>query len=139
MKQKYKEALLDMAIRFGQTSEAKRLKVGALIVKNGAIISTGCNGQPSGWHTEVCEDAENNTLSTVRHAEKSALDKMRRSTETTVGATMFVSHAPCKSCAIEMVDAGIEEVYYAEDYRSFEGIEYLRSKGVKVERRNECV
>ena len=49
MKQKYKAALLDMAERFGETSYATRLKVGALLFKNDSIIALGTNGQPPKW------------------------------------------------------------------------------------------
>ena len=65
MKEIYKLALMDMACRFGETSFATRLKVGSLIYKNGSVISLGCNGQPPGWETEVCEDENGNTLPTV--------------------------------------------------------------------------
>lgn len=139
MKAKYKLAFLDMAIRFGQTSEATRLKVGALLVKNGGIISEGCNGQPAGWPTEVCEGPDGQTLPTVRHAEKAALDKMRNKTETCEGSTMFVSHAPCLPCSIEIVASGVKEVIYAVDYRSQDGVNYLRSRGVKVTKKEELL
>lgn len=133
MKQKYKEALMDMACRFGQTSEAERLKVGCLIYKNDAIISVGCNGQPPGWSYEHCEDADGNTLSSVRHAEIAALEKLWQSSETSTGAHMFISHSPCKNCAIKIVTAGITKVYYREEYRSNDGLIYLGSRGVEVE------
>ena len=55
MKQKYLEAYMDMAVRFAQTSEATRLKVCAMIIKNHSIISIGINGTPTGWHTNVCQ------------------------------------------------------------------------------------
>ena len=132
MKHKYKLALLDMAERFGQTSTARRLKVGALLFKNDSIISLGVNGQPPGWHTENCEDDDGNTLPTVRHAEVAALEKLFSSTETSVGAEMFISHSPCLPCAIKMVTAGITAVHYRHDYRSKDGIDYLEEHGVKV-------
>lgn len=132
MKQKYLEAFMDMAVRFGQTSEANRLKVGALLVKDGNVISLGINGTRSGWHTNVCEDENGNTTPAVRHAEIAALDKLRRSHETSVGATLFVSHMPCLPCAVELVDAGIVEVYYRDDYRLTEGVQYLLDHGVPV-------
>lgn len=132
MKQKYVNAFMDMAIRFGQTSTAERLKVGCLIFKNESIVSCGTNGQPPKWPTEVCEDEEGNTLPTVRHAEAAALEKMYTSTQSTEGAEMFVSHAPCLSCALKIVAAKIKKVYYKHDYRSTEGIEHLRKSGVIV-------
>ena len=131
MKNKYKLAFMDMAERFGQTSTAERLKVGALIVKNDSIIALGCNGMPPGWPTEVWESVEYmstdapqwlalqevieewpytddrrryklTTKPECRHAEIAALEKLWNSSETSSGAEMFVSHSPCKMCAIKI-------------------------------------
>lgn len=134
MKQKYLEALMDMAERFGQTSESTRLKVGALLFKNDSIISLGVNGQPPGWETEVCEGEDGATLRTVRHAEDAALQKLWNSHETAKGSYMFVSHAPCLNCSIKILTAGVERVYYRHTYRDSSGVEYLINKGLKVEK-----
>lgn len=132
MKDKYAQAIMDMAIRFGETSTAERLKVGSLIYKNNSIISLGVNGQPPGWITEVCEDKKGNTLPTVRHSEAAALEKLYLSTETSEGADMFVSHMPCLNCSLKIVAAKIKTVYYRHPYRCKEGIEYLEKNGVEV-------
>lgn len=133
MKDKYKHALMDMAVRFGQTSEATRLKVGSLLVKNDSIIAMGVNGTRRGWHTNACEDSEGNTTNAVRHSEIAALDKLRRTHETSVGSELFVSHAPCLNCSIELVDAGIKKVYYRDAYRNKDGLQYLQDNNVLVE------
>jgi dCMP deaminase len=132
MKDKYAQALMDMAVRFGETSTAERLKVGSLIYKNNSIISLGVNGQPPGWESEVCEDEEGKTLSTVRHSEAAALEKLYLSTETSEGADMFVSHMPCLNCSLKIVAAKIRTVYYRHPYRCTEGVEYLKKNGVEV-------
>ena len=137
MKHKYAIALMDMTERFGQTSTATRLKVGSMIYKNGSVIALGCNGQPPGWHTEQCEDETGKTLPTVRHAEAAALEKLYLSTETSENAEMFISHAPCLNCALKIVAAKIEKVYYRHDYRCDEGLKYLIANGVSVEKFNE--
>lgn len=134
MKDQYICALLDMAERFGQTSYAKRLKVGAIIWKNDSCIALGVNGMPPGWQTEICEDEFNNTKPECRHAEDAALQKLWNSTETASGATMFISHSPCLACSIKIKTAGITKVYYRHDFRVNDGIEYLESKGVIVEK-----
>ena len=54
MKEKFVKAYMDTAHRFAQLSTAKRLQVGAIIVKDDRIISIGYNGMPSGWDN-VCE------------------------------------------------------------------------------------
>lgn len=132
MKPKYKLALMDMAERFGQTSEATRLKVGALLYKNDNIISLGVNGTRAGWYTNKCEDADGVTKNEVRHAEVAALDKLRRSHETSLGAVLFCSHACCLNCAVELVEAGITKVYYRHTYRNEDGIAYLTNAGIEV-------
>jgi len=138
VKEKYKLAFMDMAERFGQTSEAVRLKVGSLIVKNGSVISLGVNGQPPKWSTEVCEGLNHNmelvTLPTVRHAEQAALEKLWNSHETAEGSEMFISHSPCLNCSIKIFTAGISKVYYKHEYRDLSGIEYLKQNGVEVEK-----
>ena len=55
MKEKFKDAFMDCAERFAQLSSARRLKVGAIIVKDNRIISIGYNGMPTGWDNN-CED-----------------------------------------------------------------------------------
>lgn len=132
MKQKYQEALLDMACRFGETSESARLKVGALIVKNDSIIALGVNGTPSGWPTNVCEAIDGTTAWYTRHAEKNALDKLRKSHETSVDAYIFCSHACCLPCAIEMKEAGINKFFYRHSYRDDSGVQYLQDNGISV-------
>jgi dCMP deaminase len=137
MKIKYAIAFSDMAERFGQTSAAKRLKVGALIVKNDSIIALGINGMPPGWPTEHCEDDDNKTLPEVRHAELAALQKLWNSSETASGASMFVSHCPCMNCAIDLVTAGIKNVVFKHEFRSSEGMYHLLKYGVNVYRIND--
>lgn len=136
MKDRYKKALMDMACVFGETSYAERLKVGSLIFKNDSVVALGCNGQPPGWHTEVCEDEKGNTLPTVRHSEDAALQKLWNSSETAKDAEMFISHQPCLSCSIKIVTAGIRKVYYRHEYRCSDGIEYLLKNGVRIEKIN---
>lgn len=133
MKKKYLLAFMDMAERFAQTSEAVRLKVCALFVREGRILSIGINGQPEGWPTEACEDACGNTLPTVRHAEDAGLQKFVNSTEVAAGCSVFITHSPCLACAIKLVTAKVDCVYYRYQYRNIEGIDYLKRNGIPVE------
>lgn len=132
MKEKYVKALMDMTVRFGETSTAKRLKVGCIIYKNDSIIALGTNGQPPTWHSEECEDTDGVTLPSVRHAEAAALEKLYLSTETSVGATVFVSHAPCLQCATKLVAAKVDKVFYKNEYKTDDGLQYLKSRGIVV-------
>lgn len=131
MKQKHIQAYMECAEAFAKCSNATRLKVGTVIVKNNRIISCGYNALPEHIDGSL-EDEDGNTKLEVRHSEKNALMGLIRSNESAVGASLFCSHACCKFCAIDIVDSGISTVYYRNEYRSTEGIEYLKANNVEV-------
>jgi len=128
---KWQEAYMDTAERFASLSTAKRLQVGAIVVKDNRIISIGYNGMPSGWDNE-CEDHTNKTKPEVVHAEANAIAKLARSTESGLGSEMYVTHAPCIECAKQIYTAGVTKVYYKNKYRSDDGIGFLVKCGVVV-------
>ena len=130
MKQKFVDAYMDVAERFAQLSSAKRLNVGAIVVKDDRIISIGYNGMPSGWDN-VCEH-EDKTKPEVLHAESNAIAKLAKSSESGDGASIFVTHAPCIDCAKLIYQSGIAAVYYKNDYRSIQGIEFLVKSNVRI-------
>lgn len=125
---------------FAELSHARRLHVGAIVVKDDRIISIGYNGMPAGWDNN-CEDwvnriAEEPVLKTkpeVLHAETNAIAKLARSTESGFGADIFITHAPCLDCAKLIYQSGINRVYYGENYRSDEGVKFLTKSGITVE------
>ena len=141
MKLKFVHAFLDVAERFAKLSSAKRAQVGAIIVKDNRIISIGYNGMPSGWDN-VCEEVvppnewvefeQLKTKPEVLHAETNAIAKLAKSSESGCGATMFVTHAPCIDCAKIVYQSGIDTVYYKNDYRSTQGLEFLTKSKVDV-------
>lgn len=131
MKQKWIDAYMDTAERFARLSSAVRLKVGAVIVQDNRIISIGYNGTPAGWDN-TCEDHNNKTKPEVIHAEANAITKLARSGEPGVGAVLFCTHAPCIDCAKLIFGAGISKVFYREQYRSTDGVEFLARSGVHV-------
>ena len=143
MKNKIIEAHLNVARIYGQLSTATRLKVGCIIVKDDRIISIGYNGMPAGWSNE-CEE---NTLwlngkqlpsqvlvtkPEVLHAEENAITKLARRTESGEGATAFITHAPCLSCAKLLYSSGIVEVYYVHEYRDTAGVDFLKKCKIGV-------
>ena len=130
---KYDIAYLDMAEAFSKTSVAERLKVGCVIVRDGQPISLGINGTPSGWYTNNCEDENGKTSWFTKHAEVQALNKLRKSTESSVGADMYITHSPCKMCCLDIIDAGIKRIVFKESYRDTSGIEILKQHGIIVE------
>ena len=139
MKEKFVNAYMDVAERFAELSSARRLHVGAIVVKDDRIISIGYNGMPSGWDND-CEDlvyriAEEPILKTkpeVLHAETNAIAKLAKSNESGLGATMFITHAPCLDCAKLIYQSGISSVLYRDAYRDTGGITFLEKSGIEV-------
>ena len=132
------EAYLDMATRWSQLSKAYRKKVGCIIVKNGSIISDGFNGTPSGFDNNCEEentksfDGELITLPEVLHAESNAITKLAKSTQSSDGATMYITISPCVECSKLIIQSNIARVVYKELYRNFDGINLLQKTNIKV-------
>ena len=162
MKERFKQAFMDVAHRFADLSHARRLHVGAIVVKDDRIISIGYNGMPAGWdndceYREYCLSRDFNgnyfpgteeeypfeddrgryrlkTRPEVLHAETNAISKLARSTESGEGATMFITHAPCLECAKLIFQSGIKQVYFGSAYRVTDGVEFLTQSGIAVEK-----
>ena len=131
---------MDVAKRFALLSSAKRLQVGAIIVKDDRIISIGYNGMPSGWSNECEHKIELDhrgsynlvTKDEVIHAEANAIAKLAKSTESGANSIMFLTHAPCIHCAKQIYTAGVKIVYYEKPYRDDGGIQFLHKCGIEV-------
>ena len=139
MKQKWIDAFMDTAERFAQLSSARRLHVGAIVVKDDRIISIGYNGMPSGWDNNCEEEFVNEVGNAVLkskpevlHAETNAIAKLAKSNESGLGATMFVTHAPCLDCAKLIWQSGIGSVLYRNSYRDTAGIDFLEKCKINV-------
>jgi dCMP deaminase len=141
MKPKYQQAHMRAAHLYAELSTARRLKVGAIIVKEDRIISIGYNGMPSGWDNN-CEyehytlgnpnDFELKTRPEVLHAETNAIAKLARSSESGLDADLFVTHSPCLDCAKIIYQSGIRRVFYANAYRDTAGVDFLQASNVEV-------
>jgi dCMP deaminase len=160
MKKKWIDAYMDTAERFAKLSSAKRLHVGAVVVRDHRIISIGYNGMPAGW-SNVCEDTEYvgsdeqisspeemkrlgftgtdhgwyrlKTKDEVIHAEANAIAKMARDGDSGLGASLFCTHAPCVQCAKLISGAGISKVYYRNAYRDNKGLDFLSNCKIELE------
>ena len=140
MKDKFKSAFMETAQTFAELSHARRLKVGAIVVKEDRIISIGYNGMPAGWDNNCEEETRYEdggvtlkTRSEVLHAETNAIAKLAKSNDSGNGATMFVTHSPCIECAKLIYQSGIDHVMYMQNYRDDAGIKFLERSGVVVE------
>jgi dCMP deaminase len=152
---------MNIAKEVSKQSSAKRLQVGAIVVKDDRIISIGYNGMPSGW-TNECEEKQYfignipekymsdpwlfkeedggvgrlRTKDEVIHAEANAIAKLAKGNESGDGSTMFLTHAPCLECAKQMYAAGINKVFYGKNYRDTKGIDFLTRCQIEVEQCN---
>jgi dCMP deaminase len=146
MKPKLLQAYMQTAKIFAELSHARRLHVGAIVVKDDRIISIGYNGMPAGWDNN-CEDESVEpyagfegsihrivlkTKPEVLHAESNSISKLARSSESGDGSVMFVTPAPCIDCAKLIFQSGIRQVFYGEEYRSRAGIDFLEKCHVEV-------
>lgn len=152
VKDKMIQTHMQVAETYAQLSHARRLKVGAIVVKNDRIISIGYNGMPSGWdnncedeitETEICfldQGGPGMPITTTRlvtkpevlHAETNAIAKLARSAESGDGAALFITHAPCLDCAKLIYQSGIKSVFYRNTYRNDDGIKFLEKACVEV-------
>ena len=148
MKQKFLDLYMEIAEVTAKTSSATRLKVGAVAVKDHRILSLGYNGTPPGFDNE-CEEKvykidgwqvddvgcyETKTRPEVIHAEQNAIYKMARDGQSALGADLFITHAPCIECAKAIKTSGFKKVWFRQQYRSDDGIKFLKELGVEVER-----
>ena len=143
IKPKFVKYFATIAEETAKLSSAIKLQVGCVIVKDNRILSVGYNGTPSGWDNE-CEhiikwpNGDIKFLTTkpeVLHAEANALMKLCRSTESSEGATLFVTHTPCIECAKLIYQAGISQVYYINEYNATKGCgqEFLEKAGIECQ------
>jgi len=140
MKPKFQQLYMDWAHRAAELSYARRLKVGAVVVKDDTVISYGYNGMPAGWDNN-CEFEFTNpqtritellTRAEVLHAESNAIAKLAKSNNSGLGADLFVTHSPCIQCAKLIYQSGIARVYYGANYRDDAGIQFLKQSGIEV-------
>jgi dCMP deaminase len=134
---------MDIAQRTAELSSARRLQVGAIVVKDDRIISIGYNGMPAGWDNncehELIDADEGQALITkaeVLHAETNAIAKLAKSSESGLGADLFVTHAPCMDCAKLIYQSGIKRVHYGVAYRDDSGIRFLKQSNIEVVKHN---
>ncbi len=130
--ERYDRAYMRMALEWSRLSHCTRKKVGALIVREGMIISDGYNGTPTGFPND-CEDEQGLTLWYVLHAEANAIMKVARSTNNARGATLYLTHSPCRECSKLILQAGIKRLVYLHAYKDPSGLELLARGGLTLQ------
>lgn len=129
--ERYDRAYLRLAAEWAKLSHCQRKQVGALIVKDGMIISDGYNGTPTGFENE-CEDENGETKWYVLHAEANAIMKVSRSTNNSKNATLYLTMSPCKECSKLVLQAGIKRLVYSNTYKDESGLDFLNSSGIEL-------
>ena len=130
---RWDQAHLKAAEAYASLSFDPDRKVGCIITRDDSVISCGWNGTPPGEPND-CKDEDGKTLPTVIHAEHNAIDNAPGPLE---GCTVYVTLAPCCTCAKALVAHGVIRVVYREPYKCKAGINYLLKQGIEVEQVNE--
>lgn len=128
---RYDIAYLKMALEWAKLSHCKRKQVGAIIVKNGMIISDGYNGTPSGFDNQ-CEDENGDTNWYVLHAEANAITKVARSTNSAHNSTLYLTLSPCRECSKLILQSGIQRLVFKDQYKDDSGLTFLRNAGIEI-------
>ncbi len=136
------EYFMEMAQLVSSRSTCMRRKVGAVIVKEKRVLSTGYNGSPKG--TKHCEElgcirVKLNVPSGTRHelcrgvhAEQNAVTQAAYFGVSVDGATIYTTTYPCSMCAKILINAGIKEIVYSEGYADELSKELLTEAGIKI-------
>lgn len=125
------EILMETAVVMSRRGTCGRLQVGAVLSREGRILSTGYNGNVAGL--DHCDHRDENPCATAVHAEENVLYFAAKHGVKTDEADLFVTHVPCFRCSRGLVNAGIARVVYRHPYRDLSGMSLLLDCGVVVE------
>jgi dCMP deaminase len=125
------EYFMLLAEQAAKRSTCSRLHVGAIIVQNRQVLSTGYNGAPRGM--SHCVHTIDTPCYKSVHAEANALI-FAGSLPQCYLREMYVTHAPCYDCSKLIINAGIDKVVYGETYRDLKGVQLLEEAEVRVVR-----
>ena len=125
---------MNLALEVATRSTCPRKNVGAVIVRDKTILSTGYNGSIRG--ASHCTESgclmENNHCIRTVHAEANALVQAARHGVRLEDGEVYVTASPCFNCFKLIVNAGITTVYYGEFYRDDRVLEFAREAGIRL-------
>jgi len=126
---------MSIAFQVATRSTCDRAMVGATIVKDRRILTTGYNGAPMGL--PHCDDVGHLMVGghCVRalHAEQNAIIQAALHGVSVRGGTIYVTHQPCLTCAKMIINAGLVRVVYAGHYPDEQAVAFLSEAGVTLE------
>ncbi|MGQ9492024.1 MAG: deoxycytidylate deaminase [Anaerolineae bacterium] len=127
---------MGIAFQVAQRGTCDRARVGAIIVKDRRILTTGYNGAPTGLPhcDEVGHLMINGHCMRTLHAEQNAIIQAALHGVSVAGGTMYVTHQPCLTCAKMIINAGLKRVVYAGHYPDENALAFLHAAGVALER-----
>ena len=160
MKQrKYDTVMMKTAILWSELSYCTRRKVSAVVAKDNAVITNGYNGTISGLNNncedvctkcngtgvlnvmgecgetcDVCGGKGKTTNKFTLHAEENAITRAAKEGISLKDSTMYITTSPCHNCSKLIAQSGITRVVYLDEYKDTDGIEFLKSTGVEVEK-----
>jgi dCMP deaminase len=125
---------MNLAVQAATRSTCPRKHVGAVIVRDRTILSTGYNGSIRGAPhcTEVGCLIENNHCVRTVHAEANALVQAARHGVLLEGAEIYVTASPCFNCFKLIANAGVRVVYYGEFYRDERVLQFAEDAGIRL-------
>jgi dCMP deaminase len=130
----WNEYFMNIAHEVAMRSTCERAQVGAVIMREKRILTTGYNGSPRGLPhcTEVGCLMDNGHCIRTLHAEQNAIIQAALHGVITEGATIYVTHQPCFICAKTIINAGISEIVYGKEYKDDRSLDFLQQSGVKI-------
>jgi dCMP deaminase len=126
---------MGIALQVARRSTCDRARVGAIIVKDRRILTTGYNGSPAGLPhcDEIGHLMMNDHCVRTLHAEQNAIIQAALHGVGVAGGTMYVTHQPCLTCAKMIINAGIRRVVFGGHYPDAHAVAFLRDAGVDLE------
>lgn len=139
------ERFMEIAKNVGKWSSCLRRSVGAIIVKNHRILTTGYNGAPQG--VKNCKERgeclrnklgiESGTRQEICyaiHAEQNAVVQAAKTNVSIDGATIYVTHQPCSLCTRILINSGIKRIVYSEGYPDDFSLQLLNEANIEIEK-----
>ena len=129
------EYFMDIAFTVAQRSTCDRAHVGAVLVRDRRILTTGYNGAPAGLpHCyEVGHLMVDGHCMRTLHAEQNAIIQAALHGVSIEGATAYVTHQPCLTCAKMIINAGVRRVVYAGNYPDEHSVHFLQIASVQLD------
>ncbi len=143
----FDDIYMELAENLAKRSHCVKAHVGAVLTKDTRIVSLGYNGPPAGTHNcdeefpeQGCPRDSKGSCSLALHAEQNAILYASKNNVAVEGCTLYVTMAPCISCARVIYTVGIKKVFFLHSYAEYkglpsdEGVDFLQKFGVEVVR-----